>query len=188
MKQRLRQVLSQRQKQHIVNTSYEPAAVLLPIYYKNGEYHILFTKRTKKVLKHKGEISFPGGSSQEDDAGLVDTALRECAEEIGLMADKVEILGELDDMATETSSYIISPFVVAIPWPYPFKLNRREIDEVIEVPIPALLDEDCLRRGVEIVDGKEVESYFYNYEGNVIWGATARILHQFLHIVGGVME
>ena len=188
MKQRLRQVLSQRQKQHIVNTSYEPAAVLLPLYYKNGEYHILFTKRTEKVLKHKGEISFPGGSSQEDDAGLVGTALRECAEEIGLMADKVEILGELDDMATETSSYIISPFVGLIPYPYQFKANREEIDEIIEVPISALLDKDCLHLENKVKQGKEITLYFYHYQGRVIWGATARILNQFLDIFAQAMR
>ena len=182
MKQRLRQALSQRQKQQIINDSFEPAAVLVPIYYKNGEYYILFTKRTEKVLKHKGEISFPGGSSQEDDAGLIGTALRECAEEIGLMADKVEILGELDDTATETSSYIISPFVGLIPYPYQFEVNREEIEETIEVPISALLDENRLHLETKVIDDKVLISYSYHYQGRVIWGATAGILNQFLDI------
>ncbi len=188
MLQKLKQALSQRQKQRIIDADRISSAVLLPIYYKQGQYQLLFTRRTETVKYHKGQISFPGGAYEEGDRTLFDTALREGAEEIGLVVDGAELLGELDDTVTSTSSYIISPFVVAIPWPYPFKVSRSEIEEIIEVPITALLDEDCLRRGTEIINGETVPSYFYNYRGKVIWGATARILHQFLHIVSGVIE
>jgi 8-oxo-dGTP pyrophosphatase MutT (NUDIX family) len=188
MLERLEKALSGRQKQRITDAGRTPSAVLLPVYCKQEQYHLLFTRRTETVKYHKGQISFPGGTYEEGDGTLFDTALREGAEEIGLAADGVELLGELDDTVTSTSSYIISPFVVAIPWPYPFKVNRSEIDEIIEVPIPALMDENCLRRGTELIDGKEFISYFYNYRGKVIWGATARILHQFLQVVSGVME
>ena len=179
MKQRLRQAISQRQKQHIVDANRVPSAVLLPIYDKQGQYYILFIKRTRNVKEHKGEISFPGGAYQDDDRTLLNTALRECAEEIDLMADRVEVLGELDDVVT-ISNYIISPFVAIIPWPYPFQVDRWETEEIIEIPISALLDKDCLRQETETVDGKAVTSYFYHYQGRVIWGATARILNQFL--------
>jgi len=185
MKQRLRQALSQRQKRHIVDASRVPAAVLLPIYYKQGQYYILFTKRTEKVKEHKAQISFPGGAYQEGDRTLVGTSLRECAEEIGLIPSEVEVLGELDDTVTKTSSYIITPFVGLIPWPYQFKVNGEEIEEIIEVPISVLLDKGCLRH--EIINGKAVTSYFYHYQGRVIWGATARILNQFLDIFVRVM-
>jgi len=141
----------------------------------------MFTKRTQKVREHKGQISFPGGG-QEGDETLVNTALRECAEEIGLMAEEVEILGELDDTISVTSNYIISPFVALIPWPYQFKVSEEEIEELIEVPISALLDRNCQRQESEIMDGEAVPSYFYDYQGRVIWGATARILKQFLDI------
>ena len=187
VKQGLRQALAQRQKQHIVDASRVPSAVLIPIYYKQGQYYILFTKRTGKVKEHKGEISFPGGAYQEGDRTLLDTALRECAEEIGLMADKVEVLGELDDTATLTSNYNISPFVAIIPWPYPFKVDQWETEEIIDIPIAALLDKNCLRQETEIVDGKEAALYFYHYQGRIIWGATARILNQFLDIFAQVM-
>ena len=188
MKQRLRQTLSQRQKRHIVDASRVPSAVLLPIYYKQGQYYILFTKRTGKVKEHKGQISFPGGAYQDGDRTLLDTALRECAEEIGVMAEEIEVLGELDDAATQTSGYIISPFVVIIPWPYPFKVDQWETEEIIEIPISALLDKGCLRQETEIIDGEVVTSYFYHYQGRVIWGATAKILNQFLDIFAQVME
>ncbi len=182
MMEQLGQALSRRQKQHIIDTSRVAAAVLVPIYYKQGEYYILFTKRTEKVKEHKGEISFPGGAYQEEDRTLLDTALRECAEEISLPADEVRVLGELDDIASRTSNYIISPFVALIPWPHRLKVDGEEAEEIIEVPIQALLDEDCMRQETEIVNGKEVPLYFYHYKGKVIWGATARILNQFLDI------
>ena len=187
MKQRLRQALSQRQKRHIVDASGMPSAVLLPIYYKQGQYYILFTKRTGKVKEHRGQISFPGGAYQDGDRTLVDTALRECAEEIGLMADRVEVLGELDDTVTRTTGYIISPFVAIIPWPYPFKVDQWETEEIIEVPISALLDKSSLRQETKIIEGKTVTSYFYHYQGRIIWGATARILNQFLDIFARVI-
>ena len=182
MKERLRQLLAQRQKQHIIDTSRVPAAVLVPIYQKQGQYHILFIKRTETVKEHKGQISFPGGNREKGDRTLLDTALRESTEEIGLRAQDVEVLGELDDEVTTTSNYIVSPFVAVIPWPYQFKVNKEEVEEIIEVPIAALLDKNCLHRDTELLDGKEVESYTYHYQGRVIWGATARILNKFLDI------
>ncbi len=187
MKLRLRQALYLRQKQHITAASRVPAAVILPIYYKQGQYYILFTKRTETVKEHKGEISFPGGAYQEGDGTLVNTALRECTEEIGLMADEIEVLGELDDTVTVTSGYIVSPFVGFIPWPQAFKVDPREAEEIIEVPISALLDKGCLREETKIIDGEAVTLYFYHYQGRVIWGTTAGILSQFLDIFAQVV-
>ena len=188
MKQRLRQALSLRQKRHIVTTGRVPAAVLLPIYYKQRQYYILFTKRTETVKEHKGQICFPGGAYQEGDGALVNTALRECAEEIGLMAEAIEVLGELDDTVTVTSGYTVSPFVGFIPWPHTLKVDQREVEEIIKVPISALLDTGCLRKEIKIVDGEAVTLYFYHYQGRVIWGATAKILNQFLGIFAQVMQ
>jgi len=184
----LKQVLSQRQKSRVVDASRVPSAVLVPIYYKQGEYYILFTKRTETVKDHKGQISFPGGVYKKQDGMLANTALRECAEEIGLAAEAIELLGELDDTATTTSSYIISPFVGAIPWPYPLKVDPREVEEIVEVPISALLDKDCCHQETITVDGQVIPAYSYHYQGKVIWGATARILNQFLDIWAEVMK
>jgi len=187
MKQRLRHVLSLRQQRHIVVASRVPAAVLLPIYYKQGQYYILITKPTETLKKHKGQISFPGGAYQKEDGTLMNTALRECAEEIGLMAEAIEVLGELDDTVTVTSGYTVSPFVGFIPWPHTLKVDQREVEEIIEVPISALLDKDCSREEIKIVDGEAVTLYFYHYQGRAIWGATARILNQFLDIFAQVV-
>lgn len=186
IKQKLRQALSLRNKQRIVDASRVPSAVLVPIYYKQGQYYILFTKRTELVKEHKGEISFPGGAHQEGDKTLVNTARRECFEEIGLMADDVEILGELDDTTTKTSNYIISPFVAFIVSPHQFKANAEEAEEIIEIPVSALLDKGCLRQETEIIGDKVITSHSYYYQGRIIHGATARILNQFLDIFSRV--
>jgi 8-oxo-dGTP pyrophosphatase MutT (NUDIX family) len=186
MKQRLKQALSQRKKQRTVDASRTSAAVLVPIYYQQGQYYILLIKRTERVKKHKGEISFPGGARDEGDRTLLDTALRESAEEVGLASDKVEILGELDDEVSVKTNYVITPFVGLIPWPYQFKVDGVETEEIIEAPILVLQDKGYSHQ--EIRDGKAVTLYFYNYQGRVIWGATARILNKFLGIFAEAMR
>jgi len=175
-------LLAQRQKRRIVDTDRLKSAVLLPLYLKQGQCHILFIKRTETVKEHKGQISFPGGTCEEGDRTPLDTALRECAEEIGLRAEDAEVLGQMDDEVTTTSNYIVSPFVAVIPWPYQFKINEAEVEEIIEIPVSALRDKDCLHPDVEILSGKVVDSYAYHYQGRIIWGATARILNRFLDI------
>jgi len=160
VKQKLKQLLSQRQKHRIVDVS---------------------RIRTQKVKAHKGQISFPGGA-REGNETLLSTALRESAEEVGLITGEVEVLGELDDTISLTSNFIISPFVALIPWPYQFEINEEEIEELIEVPISALLNSSHQYHETEVMDGEAVTSYSYHYQGRVIWGATARILQQFLDI------
>lgn len=187
VKAKLRQLLAQRQRQSIVDHSRWLSAVLLPLYVNEGQWHILFIKRAGTVKYHKGQVSFPGGTREERDGTLLDTALRECAEEIGLDAKDVEVLGELDDVATMTSNYIVSPFVAVIPWPYQFKTDKNEVEEVFEVPVPALLDRASLHRSTRLLDGETVDSYDYHYQERIIWGATAQILGQFLDIFSRAM-
>jgi len=187
VKQKLKQVLSQRPKRYITDAKYVPSAVLIPVYQKEGQYYILFIQRTERVKDHKGQISFPGGAYEEKDGTLVNTALREAAEEVGLKAGDIEILGELDDMLTIGTGYIISPFVAAIPWPYRFKVDNWETEEVIEVPMSVLLDKDCVHQGTDEIDGQVITTYFYHYGNKVIWGATARILNQFLDIIARII-
>ncbi len=182
MKGKLRRLLEQRKKRYITDTSRVPSAVLIPLYESDGQHHIVFIKRTETVKEHKGQISFPGGTCEDVDNTLLETALRECCEEIGLNSDAIEVLGELDDEITTTSNYIVTPFIGMIPWPYRFVINPIEVDEIIEVPVAALLDDGCLQPGTEILNGKVVASYAYHYQGQIIWGATARILNRFLDI------
>ncbi len=164
-----------------------PAAVLLPLYLEDGRHHLLFIQRTDRVRDHKGQISFPGGAWEDDDGTMQATALREASEEIGLAAGDVEVLGALDEILTIGSNYLISPFVGVFPWPYDLRVDRWETEEAFGVPLAALLDPACLREGRDVLDGQPIPSYFYHYEDRVIWGATARILHQFLGIVATIL-
>ena len=138
MKEELRQILARREKQRIADPKQIPAAVLVPIYEKDGQYHILFIKRTEWVEKHKGEISFPGGTYEARDKTLLDTALRESAEEINLNPDDVEVLGELNNVSSVKTNYAITPFLAFIPWPYEFKVDGHETEEIFEAPIDNL--------------------------------------------------
>jgi 8-oxo-dGTP pyrophosphatase MutT (NUDIX family) len=183
MEDKLRDALARRKKRRIHNPERVCSAVLVPLFSQEGQCHVLFTRRTQEVTHHKGQISFPGGVYQAEDGTILNTALRECTEEIGLCREDAEILGELDDFITTTSNYIISPFVAHIPWPYHFRLSREETEELIPVPLAALQDNKNVHPGVETIEGRKITSFTYHYQGNVIWGATARILNQLLSII-----
>jgi 8-oxo-dGTP pyrophosphatase MutT (NUDIX family) len=178
----IRKILSARKRIIIENPSLAHAAVLVPLFKKGEGCHIIFTKRTDTVRYHKGEISFPGGVFDERDLELEKTALREAFEEIGLKESDVQIIGALDDIVTVTQ-FIVTPFVGLFPYPYSFKLSPIEIAELIEVPILSLLDEKCFsEREIIRGTGKEIVSA-YQYGNHIIWGATARILKQFLELI-----
>ncbi len=191
MKQKIKQILAHYHKNKIVDEKLTPSAVIVPLSYREGECHIFFTERSDQVNFHKGQICFPGGTREPGDASLLDTALREANEEIGLDAKDVEVLGELDDNLTVTTGYVISPFVASIPYPYPFKVDRREIKQIFSVPLSALMDEAIFREELQSFDGETMPVYFYEYEGHVIWGATARILKRFIELLrseGGALQ
>ena len=141
MNQELKEIFRRYNKRTNTDASLKPSAVLIPLFYKEGHIHILLTQRSEQVIHHKGQICFPGGNYQSNDATLLQTALRETEEEIGLMAKDVEVLGELDDSSTITSGYVISPFVALIPYPYVFKPNHNEIKQIISIPLSELTNE-----------------------------------------------
>jgi len=178
----VRKILNTRERRIIEQPSLARAAVLVPLFKKGQDCNIVFTKRSDNVRYHKGEISFPGGVFDERDLELERTALREADEEIGLKENDVQIIGVLDDIITVTQ-FIVTPFVGLFPYPYPFELSPIEIAELIEVPLSALLDEGSFsEREIIRGTGKEVV-YAYQYENHIIWGATARILKQFLDLI-----
>jgi 8-oxo-dGTP pyrophosphatase MutT (NUDIX family) len=179
----IRKALAQRIKHAEQIPGYVPAAVLLPLFQKGGEYHLVFTKRTETVNYHKGQISFPGGRPHPDDRSLRDTALRETWEEIGLPTKDAEVLGELDDIPTYTTGFVISPFVATIPYPHQFRANPAEVDQIIEVPLTVLRDKKNLAEEWLDVGDKQMLQYFYHYRDHVIYGATARIVKHFLEVV-----
>jgi 8-oxo-dGTP pyrophosphatase MutT (NUDIX family) len=180
---RIKAVLSRRTPKLMEDKEavYRHGAVLIPLFRDGGEYKVLFTKRTDTVEAHRGQISFPGGRIDEEDRSLLDTALRETEEEIGLPRQAVSVLGRSDDARTLSSNFIVHPFVGLIPYHYPFRLNAGEVKKLVEVPFKLFFGAE------EIIpvdyEGRIYQNLAYPYEGEVVWGATARIMRNLVEIL-----
>ena len=158
------------------------AAVLVPLLFREGEWHVAVTQRTLDVEHHKGQISFPGGACEPGDADLQATALRETFEEIGVPPEMVHILGALDDFRTITH-FAVTPFVGVIPSPFPYQVSPWEVADVVEVPLSFLCDRQNLRLEQREHEGQWYEVLFWDYQSYTIWGATARMLKGLLDLV-----
>jgi 8-oxo-dGTP pyrophosphatase MutT (NUDIX family) len=187
----IRDLLNSRPRKAIEEhgASLRRAAVLIPLFKTASEYRILFTKRTDTVDEHKGQISFPGGKIEDEDASPLETALREAEEEIGLSRKDVTVLGQMDDARTLSSNYIVHPFVGLIPYPYDFKTSVQEVRELIEVPFQVFLSGDSAGGNTPVVyEGVTYQSLAYYHRGEVIWGATARIMRNLVDLVKGKLD
>ncbi len=178
----IRSALAQRPPVTVAADGLMPAAVMLLLYRKDGEYCVLLNKRSMYVEHHKGEMSFPGGAKDPQDADFEATARRETREEMGIAEDDITILGRLDDNITR-SNFLVKVFVGAIPYPYPFQPSSSEIAEVVEIPVSVLRDPATLRWDSRLEDGKRVAVRSYGYRQHLVYGATAKILDQFLDIL-----
>jgi len=155
------------------------AAVLVPVYRnESGELILVLVRRTAGDI-HGGQIAFPGGKKSSKDKTLLDTALRETEEEIGLKKSQIEILAELPNVYTQTSRFDIAPFLAKIIRPTKWTLAEREVEEIIEIPVSELVKPDA--------QGEEVRNFpqwpaprivpFYRIGEHQLWGATYRILN-----------
>jgi len=180
---RLQRALEARSRRVAEPGDLVPAAVLLLLVYHGEEPFLIFTKKTQAVPHHKGQFSFPGGVVETFDASRVETALREAREEIGLEPAAVEVLGILDDAPTATSGFVITPVVGLCATPPVLCADGREIERVLEVPLRALLDPAIYREERWERDGEVRPIAFFTCGEDVIWGATARILRDFLDLV-----
>ena len=149
------------------------AAVLVPLYLDSGDLHSVFTKRRDDLRRHAGEISFPGGRPDFPDEDLMVTALREAEEEIGLARDDVELVGALPPVGTFVTGYRIHPFVGVIKPGHAWTAQPNEVEEVLELSLPALIDGYELKRLLK--RGVPIKTPTYTVDGNLIWGATGRI-------------
>jgi 8-oxo-dGTP pyrophosphatase MutT (NUDIX family) len=154
------------------------AAVLVPLFVREGALWILLTRRTDPLEHHRGQISFPGGAEEVGDDSLLATALRETQEEIGVTADVVVPLGALSPLTTVSDYFYVAPFVGAIPHPYPFRPAESEIAELIELPVAGLFAPGILEE--KQLPGRAEPVLFYHSGRHVIWGATASILRELL--------
>lgn len=177
----VRRVVTGYSKNRIDGPRLVPSAVLIPLVCKDGELHVLLTERTQEVRSHKGQVCFPGGSVHPEDESLLATALREAWEETGVDPADVEVIGEIDDNVVSSTGYVITPFVGFVPYPYPFTPNVSETREIFFVPLSVLMNPSRFYDQERIIG-----EYFYHgpvcdYDGHIIWGATARILK---HLIG----
>jgi 8-oxo-dGTP pyrophosphatase MutT (NUDIX family) len=154
------------------------AAVLVPLFVHDDGVHAVFTRRRDDLRRHAGEISFPGGRADPEDADLTATALRESHEEIGLDPRDVELVGALQPTPTIATGYAVYPFVGLIEPGHEYELSPREVDQVLELRLDDLRAgyrrERLLRRGIPF------RTDVYVVDDHLIWGATARILGDLL--------
>ena len=160
------------------------AAVLVPVIERDGEPHLLFIKRADHLGEHAGQMSFPGGGREPSDESLLATALREANEEVGMDAEGVEVVGRLDDIGT-VSSYAVRPFVARVP-DQTWVPDEREVAEVAVLPLAeltALSNYESERR--DHPHYGEIRLHFFHVDGYTVWGATGRMLVQFLELAAG---
>ncbi len=151
------------------------AAVLIPVIAHADALTVLFTQRTHHLKSHSGQVSFPGGRAEPGDASAEFTALREAQEEIGLAPERVEILGRLPEYHTRTGFRVTPVIGVSTP-PLELAPDPREVACVFEVPLSFLLDPANRERRTREFQGASVGFYVFEYQGHVIWGATAGML------------
>jgi 8-oxo-dGTP pyrophosphatase MutT (NUDIX family) len=164
-----------------------PAAVLIPLLLDSGRWHVLFTRRLDSLPEHSGQVAFPGGRADPGDPNPEYTALREAREEIGLEPSDVTVLGQLKVFYTITN-YRVTPVVGSIPWPYSLRLAREEVSRSFTIPLDWLADP-----GNYQVQQRQLPSshysinviYFNTYDGEILWGASARFLLNLIEILTG---
>ena len=184
MRDRLRARLAGRVPEKLHIPGFQEAAVLVPLVRRSTSHTLVFTARPSDLPTHGGQISMPGGKRAAGDREPIDTALRETAEELGLGSASVEVLGLLDDAATPLG-FVITPVVGWLDDPPAFTPDAREVEDVLELDLDTLRHPGAYRdAGERVVGARSYRLHEYHVAGRVIWGATARIVHQLLELVG----
>lgn len=161
------------------------AAILVPLVFVENQWGLLFIRRSVSNDPHSGQVAFPGGRMESEDSSPETTALREAQEEIGLLPDQVELLGSLPSLLTVTN-YRIQPVVGIIPYPYPFQPSPNEVQKIFTIPLEWLANPQNYRieeRHLPPPVGKIPTIYYQPYQGEVLWGASAQIVHNLLAII-----
>ncbi|HEY3473913.1 MAG TPA: CoA pyrophosphatase [Anaerolineales bacterium] len=158
------------------------AAVLIPLVWYDDEWHLLFTRRTDTVESHKGQVSFPGGACDEGETTPEQTALREAEEEIGILPNEVRLLGRLSNLITITY-FRVTPVIGVVKWPAVFRVGAHEVARIFTMPL-AWLANPTNRWQFEIPGTDRSLIAYHPYDGELLWGATARMTVDFLKVLG----
>ena len=176
-------------KEQIAALKPKISGVLLLLFEKNNQYHIVLTERKKYDGVHSGQMSFPGGKKEESDYDLTATALRETEEEIGVSTKHIQLIGQLSELYIPPSNFLVYPtvgFGLNLP---EFVPEKKEVETIVEVPIAHLLNPNNINLEQEIrLPGATVRVPAYNYNGHVIWGATAIMLSEFTYLCEKINE
>jgi 8-oxo-dGTP pyrophosphatase MutT (NUDIX family) len=157
------------------------AAVMLTIHFANGTPHVILIKRSNLVKNHAGEISFPGGNFMEIDIDMLETAVREIGEEIGIKIKRGDVIGHLNAERTLTSRYVVYPYVALIDRLPEITSTNYEVEKIIDAPlIPLLKSRENDMKHQEQYSIAELPKF--NYKNEIIWGVTARILDQLVKV------
>jgi 8-oxo-dGTP pyrophosphatase MutT (NUDIX family) len=167
--------------EHLPPGGFGTASVLVPLHEEGGVVSVLLTVRRHDLRHHAGQVSFPGGRVEPGE-GLLEAALREAQEEIGLDPSRAQVLGLLSETVVLQSAYRLTPWVASVPYPYPYAAAPREVEAIWHVPLTALLVPGIHRIERRLAYGLEVDVHHYDVEGRTIWGATARVLSELLGI------
>ncbi|HEV7922101.1 MAG TPA: CoA pyrophosphatase [Thermoanaerobaculia bacterium] len=178
---RLRGILAKRPAMEIDAPSLKRAAVLIAIVRDQAGWSLLFSRRSDQLQSHSGQIAFPGGGVEAGET-LEAAVVREAREEVGIPASRVELIGRLDDLITN-SGFLVAPFVGVIRERIDYVLQESEVVEVFEVPLDALLDPALPQVRYVAFRERRYPAYFYPYDRFEIWGLTGRVLKSFLDLV-----
>ncbi|MBN2046297.1 MAG: CoA pyrophosphatase [Anaerolineaceae bacterium] len=161
------------------------AAVLILLTETPEGWSLLYTRRSDLLEKHKGQVAFPGGGADDDDACLEETAKREAREEIGLPASCVEIIGRMPDRSTVTD-YLVAPIVGVVTHPFTYQISEQEVARVFTIPLAWLADRSHYQvRSLVLSGGREDGIIVYDpYDGETVWGFTGRLTVDFLDTIG----
>jgi len=161
------------------------AAVLVPLFERAGEMHVVYIRRSDHVESHRGQVAFPGGRVDPKDRTLLDAALREAHEEVGIPPREVQVLGGFSAAQTTTTGIIVAPFVGVIPSTLPLTPDPHEVAEIFDVPLSALRDPACRGDYQWNQNGTVRRFPAILYGGQTIWGLTLRITERLLKVLKG---
>ncbi|KIX15932.1 NUDIX hydrolase [Dethiosulfatarculus sandiegensis] len=178
-----KQTLAMRDPVRVDSPGAKPAAVLMPLWDDGKDIQVIFTKRSAALPHHAGQISFPGGMRDPEDKDTSFTALRETAEEIGVPPARVEIVARLDQTVTITD-FVITPYVGILDFNGDFELNPTEVDRLVITPLSKVLDFSLYKPREIKWQGMAFQQKALEHNGDIIWGATARILLDLLSALG----